>query len=392
MRPFRYTLVSLLLFSSFLGIGQELPAEEKPSPWTLNGYVKDLQALFIFRDPALPQPLSIQLNQIHNRVNVGWHPAESFRVRLELRNRLFWGDQMNSTFIEQLDGANDWLNLSAGAAYPATRTAWHTMLDRLFLEWNHEKWEVRLGRQRINWGISTVWNPNDVFNAFAFTDFDYEERPGSDALRVRYFTGAASSMEFAVRGANGFDELVAAMRFQFNHGVTDWQVLGGWAEGDLAIGGGWASSIGLLGFKGETTLFLDPGDQADHSFAATFGLDYITSKSLYLQTGFLFNSRGSTQGAITSLFDFELSAKNLYPYQYSLFLQAGYPFTPLFSGGVAIIYSPGEAHAMFVNPSLTWSIAENWDLDFIGQLGFNRSQGQYLSPIQGMFLRVKWSF
>ena len=37
--------------------------------------------------------------------------------------------------------------------------------------------------------MNLVWNPNDLFNAFSFVDFDYEERPGSDALRIQKYTG-----------------------------------------------------------------------------------------------------------------------------------------------------------------------------------------------------------
>ena len=80
----------------------------------------------------------------------------------------------------------------------------NTTIDRVFLEYNKNDWEVRVGRQRINWGINLAWNPNDVFNAYSFFDFDYEERPGSDAIRIRKYTGIASSVELAANITDDF--------------------------------------------------------------------------------------------------------------------------------------------------------------------------------------------
>lgn len=40
-----------------------------------------------------------------------------------------------------------------------------------------------------------AWNPNDWFNTYNYFDFDYEERPGTDAIRVRvYFKDGMSSL------------------------------------------------------------------------------------------------------------------------------------------------------------------------------------------------------
>ncbi len=83
--------------------------------------------------------------------------------------------------------------------------------------------------------------------------------------------------------------------------------------------------------------------------------------------------------------------KNLYPYKYAFFGSANYPFTPLLGGGLAVIYSPVEAQALFVNPTLTYSVAENWDLGLFGQIVFNKAK-KYESPVQAIFMRLKWSY
>jgi hypothetical protein len=384
----RIFLAGLILLFSVSAFAQE----EKPQRLFVNGYIKDLQSAFFLADKQFGLDTSFMDNQIHNRLNIRWNIHSSLRFQVELRNRIFWGDQPKSPgFIDQLDGANDVFDLSIGEAGP-NGLAYHSMIDRLYLQYVKDQLEITLGRQRVNWGINTIWNPNDIFNAYAFTDFDYEERPGSDALRVRYYIGFASSIEIAAKAWNEDRDPVIALLGKFNKWNYDFQALAGWMESDLALGGGWAGSLGNIGFKGEFTYFHALEENDDHSFAGTVAFDYITGNSLFLNLGFLYNSNGLTQGSLLNLFNFELSAENLYPYRYSVLAQASYPFSPLISGGVAVIYSPSEAQAIFINPTISYSIASNWDFDLIGQIAFNDNGESFVSPVQALFLRFKWSF
>jgi len=366
--------------------------EEQPRNWSLTGYIKNLQTGLFFN--GVPPDRYIQDNLIHNRLNFRWFPHENWQFRADLRTRIFYGDlvRMSPNYGEQVDDVNndyfDWSTvLFAGESWVG-----HTMLDRLYLEYARGDWEIRLGRQRVNWGISTVWNPNDIFNAFAFTDFDYEERPGSDVLRIKRYTGFASSVEVVARVADRFNETIIAGLWRFNTGGYDVQVMAGYVQEQWALGGGWAGNIKNAGFKGEWTFFLPGSTDNNLSFAGTIGVDYAFEKGLYTNLGYLYNSNGNTSGGIITLFDFELSAQNLYPYRHAIFAQASYPVTPLFNAGAAVIYSPVEVHALFLNPTFTYSMATNWDLDLIGQIVFDQESSGYRSPLQAAFLRVKFSF
>lgn len=373
--------------------------EEALKNWRLSGYVKNMQTLLFFND-AFPDAqfnlvdTFLQDNLIHNRLNFKWYIHDNWNFVAEARTRVFYGDLVRATpdYAKLIDNAdNDYFDLSAVFL---DSDAWvaHTMLDRLYLEYIKNNLEIRLGRQRVNWGISTVWNPNDIFNAFAFTDFDYEERPGSDALRVKYYTGFASSIELVANAFDSFDEATIAALWKFHLGKYDFQALGGYREQDLVGGGGWAGNLGNAGFKGEFSYFHDLSDtERNNSFSATIAVDYSFSNSLYLHTGYLYNSEGTVAAGVGGLFNFELSARNLYPYRHAVFTQVSYPFSPILSGGLAAIYSPVEVHALFLNPLLTLSIKDNWDLDLVGQLVFNKS-GKYTSPIQATFLRLKFSY
>ncbi len=383
----KQVLIILLLFSS-----QVTAQEEQQKNWTLDGYVKNLQALYFLETPFFDTLLLDNL--IHHRLNFKWYINEQFTLKADMRNRVFYGDlvKLNPDFGKEVDDANnDFFDLSSTLIDRGDLVV-HSMIDRLFVEYIKNKWELRVGRQRINWGINSIWNPNDIFNAYSFTDFDYEERPGSDAIRVKYYSGFTSSIELALKAFDHPDDAVGGLLWKFNKWQYDFQILAGFAQQDIVLGGGWAGNVKNASFKGEFSYFNALQDSVDHSFAGTLATEYSFEKGLFLSGGFLYNSNGSSTNSSSILFNSELSAKNLYPYKYALFIQAGRPISPILNAGLAIIYSPVEIHPLFINPTVSYSIAQNWDLDFVGQIVFNKTSQKYESPTQVAFLRLKFSY
>lgn len=362
--------------------------------WELNGYIKDLRTMLIA--DSLSQ-ITLFNNQIHNRLNFTWFLHSKWTFKADLRTQIFYGTLINlanplERFSESINGVNDDVLDLSWLALDRTAFAVHTMLDRLYLDYNSGKWQVRLGRQRINWGINTLWNPHDIFNAYSFIDFDYEERPGSDALRVQYYSDATSGIEVAVKAFESVDEIVAGGLWRFNKWNYDFQVLGGVYFEDIVLGAGWAGNIGDVGFKGEFSYF-QPYNTGEGDLVGTIGLDYSFTNSLYVSAGFLYSSTGSNEGNATGLISNNLTAKNLYPYKSTIFAMVSYPFNPAFSGALSLVYSPSTDETLFINPTLTYSIKDNWDIDVIGQLAAaNNAQGEYDMLLRILFLRLKWSF
>jgi hypothetical protein len=369
--------------------------EEEKSPWEINGYLKNLQSASLLHVPNFitgEKDLVILSNTlIHNRLNFSRTLGSKVVFNTSLRNRFLYGDLDDpQRMLDQFELGNDHFDLSLEASN--TNWAAQTIMDRLYFDIYLGDWEISVGRQRINWGISTFWNSNDIFNAFNFTDFDYEERPGSDALLVRKYIGFTSSIEFAVAAASDIKELKAGLLYKFNFKNYDYQILAGVTENYLSIGGGWSGAIKQIGFKGEFNTFNDLSTGSDPlSGSLSVEFDYINKKALYFGLGFLYNSIGETDTNILNLLDFDISARNLYPFKYTLFYSMNQSFNPIFSGGLSFLYSPGEAHATFVSPNLNFSISQNWDLAFFGQIVLDK-QDTYASPIQGFFLRLKYSF
>lgn len=273
----------LVFCISFLLCMNLFAQEDKPKNWVLTGYAKSMQGIFKTQFPGVGNALFSD-NFLHNRLNFKWYPNNDLTFKAELRNRFFFGEfpRIVPGFKESLkvDG-NDVLNLQL--LNVGDQVILHSIIDRLYLEYNKNNWEIRLGRQRVNWGINTVWNPHDIFNAFSFTDFDYEERPGSDAIRVKYYTGFAGSIEFAAKAFDNKDEIVAGLLWKTNKWNYDFQILAGWAQRDAVAGLGWAGNIKQVGFKGEASAFISTIDDVDHTFAATISMDYSFKKDYFYQ-------------------------------------------------------------------------------------------------------------
>lgn len=401
MRTWFFLLFFFLLFLTTSAQERKYPRLE------VNGYIKNLQGLFFLDQPefrlnrsgntivldTINNPLLTD-NFFHNRLNFRLDLQRKLRLRAALRTRLFYGEvvKVSPDFASTVaDANNDYFDLSTIWLRHSSLIG-HSVVDRFYLEWISGDWEVRLGRQRINWGVATVWNPNDIFNAYAYTDFDYEERPGSDALRVTRYFGFGNSLELAVRVFDDPEDAIAALLYRFRQGSYDLQLLAGVMQNDWALGGAWAGNIGQAGWKGEFTGFLPIDGEGETAFAAGVEADYTLQSGWYFQAGFLLNTNGSSNRRVAELFDFDLSAKNLYPYRFTTLLRASYPINPILNSGLAVLYSPNQTHPLFLNPTFSVSLAQNWDFDLVGQLVFEEGEEAYGSPVQAVFLRLKYSF
>jgi len=390
----RSVLVLAFIFSILTVFSQA----EKPRSWTLNGYIKYMGSYSVSRDIFLGKQQYLYDNLVHNRLNFKWYPIKNLKVVAEMRNRLFFGDQVSiNPFFSELSFRNsdDYWNLSR-TWEDSSNAIVHIMLDRLYAEYSFGKFETKVGRQRINWGINLAWNPNDIFNAYSYFDFDYEERPGSDALLLKYYTGVASSIEIAGKLANNFREFTGAALWKINYKKYDYQFLGGLSNENIVIGTGWAGNIKQAGLKGEASYFypLENARDSIEALVGTISLEYSFKNSLFLTGSILYSSNGTkspTPLEQLSYYSGNISAKYLSPYTWSAFVNASYLFHPLITGSLALIGYPGSSD-VFIYPVVTISILQSLDLDLIAQLIMNKVNDRYSLTNQFYYGRLKYSF
>jgi hypothetical protein len=384
-------LKGILLTGSFLLLFSFSPAQESGSV-QLNGYVK-------YMNTVMDTEASTFFNEsmFHNRLDFRWYPGGPLSAGVSVRNRLIYGD-----FVESFPSYPDLISRDYGYLHKLTRNIveedsylLNTSVDRFWVNYRYENFEARLGRQRINWGQAFVWNPNDIFNAYSFFDFDYEEKPGSDALRLMYYPSYTSTAELAVK-VNKADEVTAAGYYRFNQWGYDFQLLGGVLNDDEYVAGmGWSGNIKGAGFSGEMT-YIRP----DRNFRDTTGLllasasfSYMFDNSLYLQMEGYYNGnyKNMDLGSFTSYYYRPLTVKTLSFSEYSWFAQASYPIHPLLDGTLALMYYP-DINGWFINPSLRYSLTDNLQLSAFAQLFEGKFTGGAQEKINFLFFRFKWSF
>ena len=361
--------VLLLAFTAFfmLSIPAEMNAQRGDSFW-FRGYV---QANPVRISAELPEPFGDQVwmeYRIQNRLNFTWYTTQNLTFHWQMRTRFFSGDLVRD-FQEYGDGIDYDDGLVNLSWMIARENNWllHYIPDRLYAEWEKGDWNVRVGRQRVNWGVTMVTNPNDIFNIYSFYDFDYPERPGSDAIRVQRHIGFASRFEIAVSPARELENSVAAALYAFNLRGYDVQFIGGYYRERLALGGGWAGDYRGAGLKGEAMFYSDlnriDGERPSNFIIAT-SVDYMFGNSLFLVTELLYNGDGG-RDQFTLLAD-EFTPDNPSFSKYQATVSLSYPIHTLVDGTMAAIWYPDEK-AVFISPSFSWSVIQNLDFRMVAQ-------------------------
>lgn len=355
-----------------------------------NGYLKFMEtSAFADLDNFLTSSL------IHNRLNFKIYANDEFTFKIDFRNRMIWGNYVKEVpgFVDGFTADNGLVDLSFNWVEDSAFVL-NTTIDRFWADYRKGNFSARIGRQRINWGINYVWNPNDLFNAFNYFDFDYEERPGTDALRLQYATGGMSTIDIGLNPAEDPKNAVYAGQYRFNVKGYDIQVLGGYYHERLAAGGGFAGNLGNAAIKGEATYFSE-GDSINASFSGALDFQYGFKNGLNLLFSYLYNSNGANSfnpTGQTNLFFGEPAADNLMPSMHTAFADVSYTFTPLFMGDLGTMYTFGF-DVIYLMPNLTYSIVENLDLNLLGQFFIALKEVNGTSASSNfVYIRFKWSF
>lgn len=373
-----------------------ISGQDETKSIVLNGYLSGLQTVMFEK---IDEEWTTE-NLFHNRLNINLYPIKNLTASAQFRTRLIYGETIKYyTGYTEIIGSDDgWLDLSfnifSGESYVL-----NTSIDRLYAQYTIGHFETTIGRQRINWGQTYVWNTNDIFNVYSYFDIDYIERPGSDAIRLKYYTGYTSSIELAAK-IDSSDRITAAGLVHFSLLGYDIQFLGGiLSEEDFIAGIGWSGNIFDAGFKGEATYFHDISSFRDTSgmLMLSSSLDYTFSNSLFLQSEFLYTNKPYLPpGGFLGYYTAALNVKSLAFTKYSFFISASYPFTPIFQGSFAAMYFP-KMKGFFTGPSLTYNMMENIDLSiflqyFSGEFENSSTSGNNRENVILSYLRLRWNF
>lgn len=360
-------------------------SQERQSRFSLNGYVTTMQSVIF--DSLSGQFLNDNL--LHNRLNFKANINDHLTFAAEFRNRLFTGDmvRIRQDFAEMTGADQGFADMSWNIMDERSFLL-NTTLDRLWLDLNYGKFQTTIGRQRINWGQAIVWNPNDIFNAYSFFDFDYVERPGSDAVRIQYFPSSSSVAEIAVK-ADSDDEITAAGLFRFNKWGYDIQFLAGVDNSnDYVIGAGWSGVAGTFSFRGEGTWFKPMESPDDPTILLTAVFDKVFENNSMAVLQVMYSNNPVLMNDLDFLYSGNITTKNLAFSELTLFGQFTWAVNPLLNIGISAMWFP-DMDGYYAGPSLEYSLAENLGFSLIWQ---HFGTGMPDNRINLGFLRLKLSF
>lgn len=356
----------------------------------VGGYLKELGSVGIGNDLKTYHYDNILHHRLETKVSFGSYLS----VQADLRTRLFhgWSVQQNPDFGWAIANDPGYFDLSR-TLVDTDDAVLNMAIDRLQLSFEKGAWEVHAGRQRINWGKTLVWNPNDLFNAYAYLDFDYEERPGTDAVYARYSWSYASSVEGGYRLGKSWDESVLALMLRGNIGEYDVQAIAGNYYDQLALGLGWSGYLQSAGFKGELSYF-GPRDQwlkEKGHVTGSLGSDYMFGNGVYLSTEFLYNGGWDRSSNALETLVRPPRADDLFIAETGYFVQSSFSINPLtgISGGVLGSF---DRKMLILIPQLTHSLGENTDLLILAQLLKGPVFTEITETPNLFYVRLKWSY
>ena len=388
-----YFLCFLLFSFSFSFFSQEIKKNKWKEKVELSGFVKYMNTTSVVDLDSL-----ITDNLIHNRIRFKAYLSDKITTVIEMRNRIFYGEatRLNPSLGKQLEKDNGQVDLSF-VSMDRNSLVIHSILDRAFMRYSEDNWELTVGRQRINWGVNLAFNPNDLFNAYSLVDFDYQERPGVDAVRFQYYGDDMSSFEGAIQIGNSLDSSVIAGLWKFNKWKYDFQFLAANYFKDIAIGTAWAGNIKKAGFKTEVSYFQPKSKffESNGALSLSTTLDYSFRKGTYINASILYNSSGKNKPINSSnlfqTFIGDISAKSLMPSKWTYFGQVSGAFNPALNGSFAVFYMQGINLALFM-PSIVYNINDDWELMLTAQSAFGELNTKFQSMGSGIYLRTMYSF
>lgn len=380
------------------------------SAFDFGGYVKNLASYQNGEFSGTPTNAGHFQNTLQGRLNLRWYATENLAAVLESRHLLIYQKHLkqSNAFLDIFNRSQYYFDLQQ-TFVDENDLQLRSEIDRLYIDWNWQDLQVTAGRQRIAWGSCLVWNPTDLFNPFNILDFDYEEKPGTDALHVQYYFGAVSQVDVAVSPGRRAEDVIYAARYFFNYDNYDFNLIAGWQKQSLRLGVGWSGQILDGGFRGEflysrphirynpaqfqpqpVPVVLPQKKISKPYVTVALSYDYTFRNSFYWHTEYLYNGLGTTGDAAARRMETLLTGE-LTPARHSLFQEFAYNLTPLWRADVFVIYNPCD-RSWIAAPSLQYSLSDNADLYLLAFPSKGVTDSEFGALPSWYFVRMKYSF
>ena len=357
----------------------------------LSGYVNNSSLVGGTR----PDPFDETLwqNLTSQRLNFKWR-INNFDLQISSQTTFSFGNKdilnlIKSTSTEDhnllklsyrlVDDEKKWLNFA---------------LDRVALRWSTEHFEISVGRQRINWGNTILWHPNDIFNSSPYINLIYPEKMGCDAVRASFFHNEVATSEIAVSADRRGSPTVAILHRNLFRKL-DYQLLGGVYKGHfLFAGGGFTTELNSFNIRFEGSYFHDyrTVEEQRDIVQIAMGVDRVFKNNLIIQTELLYTNKPyDITDLILSYQPNEDSVRELTISRWSFAGQLYYPVSNLFAINSVVAYFPDQ-EAIYLGAGMNIHITKNLDASLMAHaFRYTLKQSYTMEGVAGT-LQIKYFF
>lgn len=290
------------------------------------------------------------------------------------------------------DSALNPLLLAAGCSWPEydnglfrTNDAGdYLIVDRLYLDWYHPIFDLRVGRQALQWGSAQFINPTDPFPQVLFTQ-PWLPRAGVNSARITIPFGELNQFQGVVGTDDDFKTVRLATRTTVNWKQTDWSLIAAYRqESDELLAG--VDIKGTLGvgywFEGALRI-RDLTDDVSVTEQFVVGVDYSVPvfEALVFSAQYVRNGDTGDSGVLAGLAggpeceDESLFGAPAEPDPFAPFLTGhnygmvtvSSAFTPSFSASTTWLQNLGDGSAIWI-PSVNLLLPKQFDLSLSGQI------------------------
>lgn len=353
-------LILILLISA-----TDLVAQEKK--YELSGYVSGLHS---YGYDNYYDGFSY-LNKLNLRLNTLLMPVNNLTFMLSLHSRNYQGTWIRKLpkFNEIINPSGDFLPLSV-IDNPHIYVFLLIRADQLNVKYTFKKLEITAGRQRINWGQTFIWHPNDLFNNSTFSDLDVPEKNSCDAFRLTYYTSATSMIESVVK-INSEEQITWATMARFLNNHIEYQIIAGFFDqSDIVFGGGLIRHFKKVSLRAQGSYYIPikKNGLRNSILVAAGSLDYVFKNNMIIQGEVMFNQlkERNSIDIPNLLFGVVNNPKLLSGSVWNFGLTYRYPVTNRSMLTILLVYTK-DNKGYHIIPSFQFQLFDNFQIDFHGQ-------------------------
>jgi hypothetical protein len=360
--------------------------EETGRGLKLSGYYKNLLAR---SETVLAgrERYTLDLNRL--RLELKGKPAENVALDLQYDNEVLLGSYLHTgQFALQKDQPPDqYWNTESNYAEAGSYYGRHR-LYRASVTLSSGETDLRLGRQRIEWGTGRFWSALDLLNPFSPIALEREERVGVDAALVERKFGPLSRLSAVYAPRHDRKESSTALNWHANAAGVDYSLVAGRFRREDVLGADIATQIGTTGVRAELTR--NERETGPAYRRAVLAVDHAFANTLTLSGELYYNGAGAgerTAYDFASLFAGRI--QNVGRRYFGGFLS--YEITPLIKWSNFLVVNLAD-RSRFYSPGLGFSLQANLDLTLGMQL-FGGSQGSEYQRFENLYYaQLQWFY